>query len=153
MGGGAGHFAQKMYEQKYPGQTITLFDQPRTAKDMITSPNIRRILGDFFKTVPEGFDLYFWKRVAHDFSDDEVVKLLKLNRNVAPDATVVICEMVLDRGLTGSPYIMEWSIHMRMVTGGHEREAKTWAEIAEKAGYKISQIIPTNSPMSLIVLK
>ena len=119
---------------------------------MITSPGIRRFLGDFLKTIPEGFDLYFWKRVFHDFADEQVVQLLKLNRDIAPSARVMICEMILKRD--GIPSIEKmWTLLMRNVTAGKERTLENWEMIIEMAGYQLVEVVPTASPMNLIFLE
>ncbi|MCH7626879.1 MAG: hypothetical protein IIC83_13235 [Chloroflexi bacterium] len=152
IGGGKGDFVQRLYDRGYPNQQVAIFDQPKTETNMITSPGIRRFLGDFLKTIPEGFDLYFWKRVFHDFADEQVVQLLKLNRDIAPSARVMICEMILKRD--GIPSIEKmWTLLMRNVTAGKERTLENWEMIIEMAGYQLVEVVPTASPMNLIFLE
>lgn len=152
MGGGVGDFSQQLYQQEYPNQQVALFDQPKTEVNMITSSGIQRILGNFFKTIPEGFTLYFWKRVFHDFSDPEVIELLKLNRSVAPTAQVLICEMILTRD--GIPSVeKKWSLLMRHVTAGKERTLDNWKEVIEAAGYRLVEVVETTSLMNLMLLE
>jgi hypothetical protein len=41
-------------------------------------------------------------------------------------------------------------IQMLMFTGGKERTAKEYAELLDKAGFHMTNVIPTHSPMQII---
>ncbi len=151
VGGGGGDFAQRLHET-HPEIRVGLFDQPLTEPNVIVSDSVERVFGDFFETIPGGFAAYFWKRVFHDFSDKEGIQLLRLNRSIAPTAQVIICEMILARD--GTPSIEKrWSLLMRVVTSGRERTLGDWKELIEAADYQLVKVVPTDSPMNLLLLE
>ena len=48
-------------------------------------PRCKLVAGDFFELVPEGADAYLMKKVLHDWSDDDAVRILvNCRRAMAP---------------------------------------------------------------------
>ena len=60
--------------------------------------------------------------------------------------------MILARD--GTPSIeKKWSLLMRVVTGGRERTLDDWKELVEAAEYQLVKVVPTDSPMNLMLLE
>lgn len=79
------------------------------------------VSGDFFRTVPEGGDVYLLARILHDWEDEDCLRILKLVRSaLGADGTLLVIERIVPED--GSAALaLEWDVHMMLVTGGRER--------------------------------
>ncbi len=106
--------------------------------------------GDFYENVPAGADAYIMKHIIHDWDDKESIKILKnIHSAMKPDGKVLIIEMVVPEGNEPSPS-KTLDIQMLMFTGGKERTAKQYGELLDKAGFRMTQVVPTHSPMQIV---
>jgi len=108
--------------------------------------------GDFFKAVPGGGDLYLMKHIIHDWDDERATLILKNIRRVLegqPNGRVVLLESVLQPG--NEPDLGKL-IDLEMLTfpGGLERTADQFTALFTRAGFTLSRIVPTHSPVSVI---
>jgi SAM-dependent methyltransferase len=104
-------------------------------------PRCRLITGDFFQSVPDGGDAYILKRVLHDWSDDDVVRILaNCRRAMAPDGRVLVIEVLVPPGNAPDP-IKVMDVNMLVVTGGRERTAEEFAELFARAGLRAAAIV------------
>ncbi len=111
---------------------------------------VEKISGDFFENVPAGADAYIMKHIIHDWDDAESIKILKnIHSAMNPDSKVLIIEMVVPEGNEPSPSKI-LDIQMLMFTGGKERTAKEYAELLDKSGFRMTQVVPTHSPMQIV---
>lgn len=108
---------------------------------------------DFFQRVPEGADAHVLKTVVHDWNDEETLRLLKSCRSaIAPDGRLLVLEVVVPEG--SSPdfsHLMD--LNMLVMTGGLERTAKEYESLLALAGFRLTRIVPTASPFSVIEAK
>ncbi|MEU2561429.1 methyltransferase [Streptomyces longispororuber] len=101
--------------------------------------------GDFFRSVPEGGDLYLLKSVVHDWSDEQVVTILGHCRAaLPPDGRVLIVEPVLpdvvDPATPGLTYLTD--LNMLVNVGGRERTRADFERVCRAAGLSVASVTP-----------
>ncbi|HEY0512206.1 MAG TPA: methyltransferase [Thermoanaerobaculia bacterium] len=141
----------------YPHLTGTLFDIPpviEVARGVIGAAGLAErcdfVAGDFFESVAAGGDTYVLKNIIHDWSEERAATILRNCRQVMPrDGRVLIVEMVVQPGNDPSPAKM-FDITMLVAEGGQERTEAEQRRLLEAAGLKLSRIVPTPSPVSVI---
>ncbi len=114
---------------------------------------VRVEAGSFFERVPTGGDAYVLKHIIHDWSDDEAVAILRnLRAACGTTATVLLVELVIpehDRDFIG-----KWAdLEMLLGVNGRERTAAQYRALLELAGFRMTRVIPTASPFSIIEAK
>jgi hypothetical protein len=110
----------------------------------------RSIGGDFFKSVPEGADIYILKNVLHDWSDDRAVRILKNCRQVMrSQAKLLVIEMVLPL-LDDPAFGTLLDLNMLVMSGGQERTKAEHCRLLENGGFRLTQVIPTLAPVSIL---
>jgi O-methyltransferase domain/Dimerisation domain len=133
-----------------------LFDLPHVierAKGRIEGEGLTERLelvgGNFFQTVPTGGDLYILKHIIHDFGDAEALDILRNCRNaMTGGARLLIIEMVIPPG--NDPSFGKLVDLEMMLIGGIERTEAEYQTLLAEAGFKLTNIIPTNSPVGII---
>jgi orsellinic acid C2-O-methyltransferase len=113
----------------------------------------RFIAGDFFKSAPEGFDLYLMKFIIHDWDDDSAHAILVNARRAAGEgATLVLLEQVVPESLSQSPgdqAVIRGDLTM-MSVGGKERTAGEYRELLAASGWRLTEITPSGASFSVI---
>ncbi len=111
------------------------------------------VAGDFFESVPAGYDCYLLKYIVHDWGDEQATQIL---RNCAAaargDSRVILLERVLPEVLDqrrAHRAVMEIDLAM-MTTGGKERTEEEYRSLLAAAGLRMVSITPTSSPCSVI---
>jgi O-methyltransferase domain/Dimerisation domain len=106
--------------------------------------------GSFFDGVPSGADAYVMKNVLHDWDDDKSTDILRNIRAVADSGTTLLLfEMVIpehDREFFGKLVDLE----MLLVAGSFERSENQWRTVLERGGFRLTRIVPTASPLSVV---
>src|SRR6266849_3231311 len=99
--------------------------------------------GDFFESVPSGFEAYFVKSVLHDWDDEKSVQILRSCRQAMPDhGRVLVSEIVVEPGNpVGHPHRLI-DLEMMVTLGGKERTADEFARLLDEAGLKLEQVTP-----------
>jgi hypothetical protein len=88
--------------------------------------------------------------VIHDWDDDRSIAILKnCRRAVARDGRVLMIELVIPPGNEASPSKL-YDIHMLALTGGRERREDEYRELLAAAGLRLTRVIPTGTPRSII---
>ncbi|MFE6596395.1 methyltransferase [Streptomyces albidoflavus] len=112
------------------------------------------VAGDFFRSVPEGSDLYLVKSVLHDWPDERAATILRHCRAVLPPGgTVLIVEPVLPETVrAGSAGTYLSDLNMLVNLGGRERTREEFAELCRSAGLALTSVTPLAeaAPYSLI---
>jgi hypothetical protein len=156
IGGGQGKLLEKIL-QFNPDIKGTVFD---------TAPTIERaerqlgydawsrrctyVTGDFFTSVPQGADAYLLCGVIHDWDDARAVRILgNCRRAMAEHGKVLIVDMVVpDTDATSFSKFLD--LNMLVMNGGRERTQAEFGALLDAAGYKLTRIIPTMAPQSVI---
>jgi SAM-dependent methyltransferase len=110
---------------------------------------VETAFGDFFKEVPAA-DAYIMKHIIHDWDDERSIKILQtIHRAMKGDGKVLLAEMVIPEGNEAHPGKM---LDLEMLTspGGIERTEVEYAQLFEKAGFRLNRVVPTMSPFSVI---
>ena len=114
----------------------------------------RIVAGDFFDAVPQDADTYILKSVLHDWSDDELIAIVKnCHRAMGPDSTLAVIERALpERILPDDAHreIVMMDIHMMVATGGRERTVSQYNELLAAAGLTVIAARPTSSPFTIL---
>jgi hypothetical protein len=109
--------------------------------------------GDFFTSVPQGYDLYLMKYILHDWDDEHVLRILRNVRSaVGNQSRLVVIEQIVPESLTTSVTdqdVIRADLVM-MSVGGKERTAAEYRALFAASGWNISIIVPTSTMFSLI---
>ncbi|MEV7374541.1 methyltransferase [Streptomyces sp. NPDC090301] len=170
VGGGEGTLLAGVLTA-HPGLTGVVFDTaqgltetPKTLAQHGLEQRCSLIAGDFFRSVPEGSDLYLMKSVLHDWTDEQAVTILGHCRAVLPPGgLVLIVEPVLpdtagpdpetdssaatDGGVT---YLSD--LNMLVNIGGRERTRADFETLCHRAGLTVTSVtaLADAAPFSLI---
>ena len=105
---------------------------------------------DFFEVVPGGADAHVLKTVVHDWSDEDSLRLLKRCRSaIAVDGRMLVLEVVVPEG-SGPDFSHLMDLNMLVMLGGMERTAREYESLLARAGFRLTRIVPTASPFSVI---
>lgn len=157
IGGGNGTLASAIL-QANPHLRGIIFDLPdvieRTIPYLMTTKTADRceaVGGDFFSSVPTGGDTYIMKWIMHDWPDDRCIEILKnCYEAMANGAKLLVVDMVMPEQATPSSPAAMWDLHMMVMLNGIERTEAEFRNLFSSAGFKLTQIIPTESGMSII---
>ena len=156
VGGGHGQLLSLMLGAA-PAAAGVLFEQPsligpaeKHLGDAGLLDRCRLVGGSFFETTPDDGDLYVLRRVVHDFDDDQAVALLtNLHRHMPRGATLLLMECAVPAG--GEPHFAKsLDLDMLLFTGGRERTEAEFAALLDRAGFRMTRVIPTASTISLV---
>ena len=156
VAGGHGRLLTSILEAN-PSVKGVLFDMPHVIEGAKESESVKAagsrcelISGDFFVEVPAGADAYFMKHIVHDWDDEQALQLLRnIRRVMKPNGRVLLAEAVIsDGGERDFGKLLD--IEMLVSPGGKERTADEYRELFAQAGLRLTRIVPTNSPYSII---
>jgi hypothetical protein len=157
VGGGHGSLLAAILKAN-PKLKGVLFDQPsvitRARQDRhVTAKGVAERCtlesGDFFEAVPKGCDAYIMKRVVHDWDDERTVKILANCRAAMSErGRVLVAESVIPPG--NDPDRGKLLDMQMLVMGGRERTKQEFAAVFKKAGLKLTRVVPTKCPLSIV---
>jgi hypothetical protein len=111
---------------------------------------VEKVSGDFFASVPKGADAYIMKHIIHDWDDERATRILQnINAAMSPEGKVLIVEVVVPEG-NEPHYSKLLDLEMLASPGGVERTATEYRELLGAAGLRLTSIIQTRSPYSII---
>lgn len=106
--------------------------------------------GDFFQSVPSGGDLYVMKSVIHDWQDTEAAKILaSIRRAATPTSKLALYETVVP-GPNDKHFAKFLDLEMIVHGGGRERTRDEYAALLTGAGFRMTRVIRTAGPMSIV---
>ena len=139
--------------------TGVLFDQPHVVADAwetLSAAGVAErcevVTGDFFESVPEGGDVYVLSWIVHDWGDQRARSILtNCRRAMRDDARLLLVEAVLPAsGTSGYDFATSLDLVMLVALGGRERTEAEYARLLVNAGFTLTKIVPTASPMSVL---
>lgn len=145
--------------RKHPGVKGILFDLTQVVTgaehricQLALDGRCRTVAGDFFASVPAGGDLYLMKSIIHDWVEDRALAILQNCRKALQEKAhgkLVLIELVIPAGNIPD---MSKIIDMQMLyfPGGRERTEEEYSQLFAKAGFRLTRVIPTRSPYSVI---
>jgi hypothetical protein len=156
IGGGQGLLLREVL-LACPASHGVLFDQPQVVEStaLMATPGLENrvetLAGSFFDTIPSGGDAYVMKVILHDWDDDKAIEILRsCSRAMSPAATLVVIERVIGPP-NQIPEAKFSDLNMLVSHGALERTREEFDELFAKGGFRLEQVIPTRSPLSVIV--
>lgn len=155
IAGGHGYLLAQILKANQ-GVSGVLFDVPPViagAGELLrregVAERVEKVSGDFFASVPSA-DAYVMKHIIHDWDDERCVAILKnIRAAMKPEAKVLIVEAVVPEG--GEPHYSKLlDLEMLVSPGGVERTEEEYAALLSSAGLRLTRIIPTMSPFSIV---
>jgi len=153
VGGGNGRFLETILEI-YPEIEGTVFDCVETIeRHRATGPKSRRcsyVTGDFFASVPHGADLYVLSGVVHDWDDERAMTILNTCRHaISASGRLLLLETVIPEN-NSKHFGKILDLNMMAMSSGRERTLTEFRALLTAAGFRMSRIISTMAPQSLI---
>lgn len=156
VGGGHGLLLASILKAN-PQMKGVLFDAPQVAEGALKlmaqeglTERCAVAAGDFFEAVPEGADAYIMKHIIHDWDEERALRILKnCHRAMQPHGRLLLVEMVLPEGDAPSPGKF-LDLEMLLLAGGQERTEEEYRTLLAKAGFELTSVTPTQSPMSIV---
>ncbi len=106
--------------------------------------------GDMFASVPAGADAYIMKHIIHDWDDERCIKILKACRAaVNPGGRLLVVDSVIAPG-NGFQPAKFLDLQMLLIPGGLERTEAQFRALFAAAGWRLSRIVPTMAPDSIL---
>ncbi|MDJ0618181.1 MAG: methyltransferase [Calothrix sp. MO_192.B10] len=140
-----------------PAMSGILFDIPEViegSKQSIKAAGLENrcelVAGDFFKSVPSGGDAYILSTVIHDWNDENSIAILKnCHEAMVENGKLLIVEMVIPSN--NEPFFGKiLDLTMLAIHGGLERTKAQYQDLFAAAGFKLTNVFPTKSPLSVI---
>ena len=105
--------------------------------------------GDFFASIPAA-DNYVMKHIIHDWDDARAIAILKnCAAAMRGQGKVILIESVVAPG--NAPHFAKWiDMEMLAMAGGRERSEAGYAALFSQAGLRLSRVVPTKSPVSVV---
>ncbi len=111
----------------------------------------RFIAGDFFESVPPGYDCYLLKYIIHDWDDAHALSILRsCAAAAAPSAEIVLLERVLPAELNETHRAIAQIDLAMMMTNGKERTEEEYRRLMGSAGLRVLTVTPAASGCSVI---
>jgi SAM-dependent methyltransferase len=153
VGGGNGSLLTGILRAN-PRLRGTVFDLPRLAEGAARqvaaaglSDRCRFVGGDFFETIPDGFDAYLLKHVIHDWDDASALRILEnCRRAMGPEGKLLIVEGVYPPRIDHSAESRGAAandVNMLVCTGGRQRSEAEFRDLYAAAGFHLTRIVPT----------
>jgi O-methyltransferase domain/Dimerisation domain len=156
IAGGHGYLLAQILKAN-PNMNGILFDMPPVIagagalleKEGVAE-RVEKVSGDFFAAVPKNADAYIMKHIIHDWDDERATRILRnINSAMAENGKVLIVEVVVPEG-NEPHYSKLLDLEMLASPGGVERTAQEYHELLAAAGLRLTRIIQTKSPFSII---
>lgn len=144
----------------HPAITGVLFDLPSAVERFKEEHNLQlkelvgryQILsGDFFESVPSGGNAYILKQMIHNWGDDRAIEILQNCHQAMPEngKLLVIDPVVYSNSEPSFATFLD--LQMLVTNSGTcIRTTDEFEKLFTKAGFRLTNIIPTKSPCSII---
>jgi len=156
VGGGRGALAIEIV-RTHPHLRGLVFDQPAVAAEAAhaieaagLSERCQGQGGDFFLSVPSGYDAYLLKYILHDWDDEECIAILRsCRRAIGGDGRLLVIEAIIAPGNQPS-FGKTQDINMLINVGGSERTEAEYRALYEAAGFQLTRSIPVIGELHII---
>jgi O-methyltransferase/methyltransferase family protein len=156
VGGGHGFLLASILKA-YPQMQGVLFDLPSVvegAEPVLEAQGVSDrcecIGGDFFTSVPSGGDAYIMQAILHGMTNEQVLQLLHtIHQSMRENGTLVQVDAVVPEG--NEPSTSKFgNLHMMIFTPSYERSEAEYRALYERAGFKLTRVLPTASVFSIL---
>src|SRR5579859_7195674 len=144
--------------RRHKAMRAVLFDLPHVAAGAAATfvragiaGRVRVESGDFFQELPSGADAIMMKHILHDWDDDSATRILQTcHRALGKRGKVLIVDPVVPPGNTPH-YGKLLDLEMLVLTPrGRERTKAEFVRLLRGAGFRLSRVIATESPLSIV---
>jgi hypothetical protein len=143
--------------QAYPQLRGTAFDLPAAEHECMRNfvaaglaDRATFVAGDFFRSLPEGHDIYLLKSVLHNWDDAAATRILEVCREaISPEGRLLILERVILEGQQAAEAKL-FDINMLVTVGGRERTEQQYRMLLANARFAVARVIPTDSFLTII---
>ena len=156
VGGGTGNLLTTILLAN-PELKGMLYDQPHVTAEARRRIEMKGLSercevteGSFFESVPSGGDAYMLSHIIHDWDEPRCLQILRNCRDaMGGQGRLLLVEMVIPPGndFHSGKY---FDLIMLAFAGGEERTEKEYATLFAKAGFNLTRVVPTQSPVSVI---
>ena len=158
LGGATGHLAIAACE-RYPDLRAVVFDLPRVipiareeAERSSAAARIEFAAGDFFEDPLPEAGLYVLGRILHDWSEDNIARLLrKIWDALPPGGALLVAERLLNPDKTGPVPAAMQCLNMLVCTEGRERTAAEYQALLRAAGFAQVEARRTGAPLDAVL--
>jgi len=156
VGGGNGSLITAVLK-KHPSLKGILYDLPgviERARGNLQAAGLAQrcqaSAGNFFEAVAPGGDAYLMRHIIHDWDDDKALRILQNIHGVIPAAgKLLLVEMIVPPG--NDPSLAKLlDLVMLTIPGGQERTEAEYRALLDRAGFRLSQIVPTTTEIHII---
>lgn len=156
VGGGKGNLISAILKSNSKMEGI-LYEQPHLSEDAKhllkaqgVSERCEFLTGDFFESVPNGGNTYILKHVLHNWDNERAIKILKnCHKVMAKNGKILVIEIVIRTGNEQFEGKFADLVMLQFLTGA-ERTKEEYRVLFERAGFKLTKIIPTQGTTSII---
>lgn len=147
VGGGSGALLSAV-TARHPHVSGVTFDLPHVAARAMehlaktgAGDRCEAVGGDFFESVPEGFDAYALKMILHDWDDAKSVAILKnVRKSIPAHGKLLVIDAVIPEGNAPSPGKL-FDMNMLVMTGGRERTEREFKDLFAAAGFELVRVV------------
>jgi O-methyltransferase domain/Dimerisation domain len=157
VGGGHGQMLASIL-QAYPILQGVLFDQSHVVKG--APPLLERagvgdrcqvVGGDFYSSVPNGYDAYLLSRVIHDWDDEHAITILnRCHDAMQRGGKILLVERVIISDSDPQVLVLESDVQMLVLARGKERTDAEYGALLHAAGFEVMRLIPVLTPFYVI---
>jgi O-methyltransferase domain len=157
VGGGRGHLLAAVLAA-HPHLVGDVFDVPELAADVRRNGHGDRfdtIGGDFFASLPAGYDVHLLKWILHDWDDDACRAVLASCRAALPaGGRLLVIEQPLpeampDGGALHPAVAMDLVMLVNFVDA-RERHLREYEELLGSTGFRVEEVVPLASGFSIL---
>jgi len=156
VGGSSGNLLGTILSQ-HAGPRGILYDLPHVVAEAPAvlqrhgvADRVRVEGGSFFDGVPAGADAIVMSHIIHDWNAEQCQTILGHCRRAMPaDGKLLLVEMVLPEGDVPHPGKL-LDMLMLTVPGGEERTPSQYSALLGRAGFSMTRVVPTASPVSIV---
>lgn len=157
VAGGVGSLLTAILKEN-PRMKGILYDVPAViekAHPLINAAGVgdrtQLVAGSFFDSVPTGADACLLKHIIHDWSDEQSLTILQECHKALPtEGKLLLVEHVIlpgDEPCFGKLFDVGMLLWCK---GGKERTEAEYQALLGRAGFKMTKVIPTNTPLIII---
>lgn len=157
VGGGQGLLLKEIL-LACPSTRGVLFDQSHVIASAQQVPTelaqrCQMVAGSFFDAVPRNGDAYLMKAILHDWDDGKSIEILRTcRRAMSPGAALIVIERIVGSP-NESPDSKFSDLNMMIQYAALERTRQEFHDLLKGGGFELAEVVPTRSPMSVIVGK
>jgi SAM-dependent methyltransferase len=156
VGGGSGNLLRTILAAN-PTIQGTLFERPQVVPDAGrnlaaagVADRCEIVGGDFLKAVPGGGDVYIVSHCIHNWDEEDCVRILEnCRRAMGTGGRLLIIEAVISPGDEPDPAKL-LDLAMLVIPGGEERSEDEYRDLLEKAGFRLTRVVPSRTSASII---